>query len=69
MRCLLLFEAGNVYLPHPNMCLWMGDLMEVLVSFPNAAHDDLVDTTTQALNLLYANNSNPLDRYKKLLGK
>lgn len=64
-----LFEAGNVYLPHPNMCPWVEDLIEELVSFPNAAHDDLVDMTTQALNQLYTNNSNPIDRYKKLLGK
>lgn len=64
-----LFEAGNVYLPHPNMCSWVDDVIEELVSFPNAAHDDLVDMTTQALNQLYTNNSNPLDRYKNLLGK
>ncbi|MFL1997362.1 phage terminase large subunit [Lysinibacillus irui] len=64
-----LFEAGNVYLPHPNMCPWVEDLVEELVSFPNAAHDDLVDMTTQALNQLYTNNSNPIDRFKKLLGK
>lgn len=64
-----LFEAGNVYLPHPNMCSWVDDLIEELVSFPNAAHDDLVDMTTQALNQLYTSNSNPLDRYKKLLGR
>lgn len=64
-----LFEAGNVYLPHPNMCSWVEDLIEELVSFPNAAHDDLVDMTTQALNQLYTSNSNPLDRYKNLLGK
>lgn len=64
-----LFEAGNVYLPHPNMCPWVEDLVEELVSFPNAAHDDLVDMTTQALNQLYTNNSNPIDRYRNLLGK
>ncbi|MEK4085621.1 phage terminase large subunit [Psychrobacillus sp. FSL K6-1415] len=64
-----LFEAGNVYLPHPNMCAWVEDLIEELVSFPNAAHDDLVDMTTQALNQLYSNNANPLDRYRNLLGK
>lgn len=64
-----LFEAGNVYLPHPNMCSWVDDLIEELVSFPNAAHDDLVDMTTQALNQLYTSKSNPLDRYKNLLGR
>ncbi|MFF5994267.1 phage terminase large subunit [Lysinibacillus sp. KU-BSD001] len=61
-----LFEAGNVYLPHPNMCPWVNDLIEEMVSFPNAAHDDMVDAMTQALNQLYTSNSNPLDRIKKL---
>ncbi|MET4562192.1 putative phage terminase large subunit-like protein [Lysinibacillus parviboronicapiens] len=64
-----LFESGNVWLPHPNMCPWVTDLIEELVAFPNAAHDDLVDMTTQALNQLYTSNSNPLERYKNLLGK
>ncbi|MGE7621706.1 phage terminase large subunit [Viridibacillus sp. NPDC096237] len=63
-----LFEAGNVFLPHPNLCAWSNDVVEELVSFPNAAHDDLVDMTTQGLNQLYTNNSSPIDRYKKLLG-
>lgn len=62
-----LFEAGNVYLPHPNMCPWVEDLILEMISFPNAAHDDMVDAMTQALNQLYTSNSNPLDRYKKLI--
>ncbi|WP_332649696.1 phage terminase large subunit [Lysinibacillus sp. 54212] len=64
-----LFEAGNVYLPHPNICSWSEDIVEELVAFPNAAHDDLVDMTTQALNQLYTSKSNPIDRYKNLLGR
>lgn len=63
-----LFEAGNVYFPHPNICPWVNDLIEEMVSFPNASHDDMVDAMTQALNQLYTNNSNPIDRYKKLMG-
>ena len=63
-----LFEAGNVYFPHPNMCLWVNDVIEEMVSFPNGAHDDMVDAMTQALNQLYTNNSSLLDRTKKLLG-
>ena len=61
-----LFEAGNVYLPHPNLHSWSEDVVEELVSFPNAAHDDLVDMTTQALNQLYTSKSNPIDRYRNL---
>lgn len=64
-----LFEAGNVYFPHPLMCPWIADMIDELVSFPNAAHDDFVDMTTQALNQLYSADINVLDRYKKLLGR
>ncbi|MCE5309619.1 MAG: phage terminase large subunit [Acidobacteriales bacterium] len=42
-------EAGNVYLPHPGIASWVGDFIESLASFPNAAHDDDVDMLTQAL--------------------
>lgn len=64
-----LFEAGNVYLPHPLMCPWVDDFVEELVSFPNAAHDDMVDACTQALNQMYNGKSNIKDRYNKLLGR
>ena len=45
-----LWEAGNVYVPHP---LWkpdIEDMLEELYAFPNAPHDDYVDAMTQALN-------------------
>jgi len=64
-----LFEAGNVYLPHPIMAPWVDDFVEELVGFPNATHDDRVDSCTQALNQLFTAKSNPLDRYKKMLGR
>lgn len=63
-----LFEAGNVYFPHPNICPWVEDIILEMVSFPNGAHDDMVDAMTQGLNKLYTNTSNPLDRYKNLVG-
>ncbi len=40
-----LFEAGNVWLPR-----WAEELVEELVSFPNAANDDMVDALSMALN-------------------
>lgn len=43
------WEAGNVYLPHPLWKSWSDDLVDELVSFPNGAHDDDVDSMTQAL--------------------
>lgn len=44
-----LFEAGNVYIPHPQVCPWVKDYIAELTQFPSAAHDDQVDATTQAL--------------------
>jgi predicted phage terminase large subunit-like protein len=44
-----LIEAGNVYLPHPQMFPWVGDLIEECAAFPNGKHDDQVDAMTQAL--------------------
>lgn len=48
-----LFEAGNVFLPpmdeeHP----WVKRYIDELLAFPNAEHDDQVDSTTQALDTL-----------------
>lgn len=43
-----LFQAGNVYLPAN--APWVYDYMDELTKFPNAAHDDRVDATTQGLS-------------------
>lgn len=43
-----LFEAGNVYLP--KNAPWLFDYEDELTKFPNAEHDDRVDSTTQALS-------------------
>ncbi|MBD5430131.1 phage terminase large subunit [Lactobacillus sp.] len=45
-----LWEAGNVYVPHP---LWrpeIEDWLQEIFQFPNGPHDDRVDSMTQALN-------------------
>jgi len=44
-----MFEAGNVLIPDPSLANWVNDYIEELVGFPNMAHDDQVDVTTQAL--------------------
>ena len=47
-----MWEAGNVYLPHP---LWkpeVEDFIQEIVEFPNGAHDDSVDSMTYALRRL-----------------
>jgi predicted phage terminase large subunit-like protein len=45
-----MIEAGNVWLPHSSIAPWVPDLVEEVVSFPNAEHDDQVDTLSQALS-------------------
>jgi predicted phage terminase large subunit-like protein len=46
-------EAGNVFLPEAAIALFDPDeLVEEAAGFPNAAHDDQVDATSQALSRL-----------------
>ena len=47
-----LWEAGNVYVPHPLWKPGVEDLLQEIFEFPNAAHDDYVDAMTQALNYI-----------------
>ena len=42
-------ESGNVYLPRES---WVNEYVEELAAFPNGAHDDDVDATSQALSRL-----------------
>lgn len=50
-----LFEAGNVYLPRG--VGWIDEYVNELCTFPNAAHDDQVDATSQALDWLTRRNA------------
>lgn len=56
------FEAGNVYLPHPDYAPWVRAFVAELTTFPGAAHDDQVDACTQYLNRRYkdANDTSAL---------
>jgi predicted phage terminase large subunit-like protein len=45
-----LIESGRVFLPQA--AGWLGDFVDEFAAFPNAAHDDSVDSLTQALNYL-----------------
>jgi len=47
-----LIQAGNVYLPHPDIYPWVLVLIHMVTTFPNAANDDEVDAMTQLLNHL-----------------
>jgi predicted phage terminase large subunit-like protein len=44
-----LFEAGNVYLPHPQMFDWVEPAVQEITVFPRAPNDDVVDAMSQAL--------------------
>jgi len=50
MSVSALFESGRVYLPEA--APWLIDYEAELATFPNAAHDDQVDSTSQALRYL-----------------
>ena len=43
-------EAGKVYLPEG--AEWVSDFLEETAAFPNAAHDDQVDSMAQALTYM-----------------
>ena len=45
-----LIEAGKVFLPES--VPWRNEYIDELAAFPTGAHDDAVDSTTQALNYL-----------------
>ena len=45
-----LIEAGKVFLPES--AFWLHDFIEEMSGFPNSEHDDIVDSVTQALNVI-----------------
>jgi predicted phage terminase large subunit-like protein len=49
-----LAQAGNVWLPDPSECEWIGDWLGELCTFPNSAYNDQVDATSGALAYLEA---------------
>ncbi len=60
-----MIEAGRVFLPEG--APWLSDYLDELSTFPAGAHDDAVDSTTQALNYLRgAREPNILTYYKSL---
>ena len=42
------FEAGQVYLPKE--APWLGEFLHEILAFPNARHDDQIDSVSQFLN-------------------
>ena len=50
-------EAGNVYLPNPDLFPWVWDLLAEFAAGIGAKHDDDTDAMTQALKRLYDANA------------
>ena len=44
-----MIEAGNVYLPHPDLAPWVWGFIHECSTFPSGEHDDQVDMLSQAL--------------------
>jgi predicted phage terminase large subunit-like protein len=48
-------EAGQVFLPAPELAPWVAGFVEEHAAFPNGTHDDQVDAMSQALNRMLLN--------------
>jgi predicted phage terminase large subunit-like protein len=44
------YEAGQVWVPDPEVYPWVGDFIDQLVAFPAAPNDDQVDAQAQLIN-------------------
>jgi predicted phage terminase large subunit-like protein len=63
-------ESGNVYIPVPEEAPWVEAYISQHASFPNGKNDDMVDSTTQALNrLIYNRSTRPPKEEKTLIQK
>jgi predicted phage terminase large subunit-like protein len=49
-----LVEAGNVFIPEPDVAPWVHDWLQQVAHFPHAENDDEVDAMTQALRRFQA---------------
>lgn len=47
-----LVESKTVWLPSPEICPWVSEVIDEAAGFPTAKHDDDVDAMSQALNRL-----------------
>jgi predicted phage terminase large subunit-like protein len=51
-------EAGNLYLPDPDMIPWVNEYVEIMAAFPEGEWDDDPDATSQAIQRLERMPSN-----------
>lgn len=61
-----LFESNHVYVPNPEKQPWVKEWITEITTFPNAAHDDQVDATSQALSYLRNKGGKPLPTADRL---
>lgn len=65
-----LFQAGNVYLPHPAMLEWSKPLVQELTNFPRGTlNDDQVDAMSQALVHMMEHHVEVVDMGSELGGQ
>ncbi|WP_281829564.1 phage terminase large subunit [Lactobacillus amylolyticus] len=57
------WEAGNIYVPHPLWKPQIEDWLEEIFGFPNMPHDDNVDSMVYAVRRLTGRNRGPVIRY------
>ena len=56
-----MIESGHVYLPNPENTPWVAQFVDQFSVFPNGAHDDMVDSASQALARLLYSNGEPYE--------
>lgn len=64
-----LFEAGNVFLPHPAQAPWVQELIDELILFPKGPNDDQVDALTQAITFMRVRKTYAVDLGAALGGR
>jgi predicted phage terminase large subunit-like protein len=65
-------QAGNVFLPNPNLYQWVWEYLNETSDFPSVEHDDDVDAMSQALGYMYnslANHAFPEFRVSPRVGE
>jgi len=54
-----MWEAGNVWLPHPTIAPWVPNYVEKIVNFPNIDENDEIDATSLCLLLRARSSESP----------
>ncbi|MFA5186838.1 MAG: phage terminase large subunit [Patescibacteria group bacterium] len=60
-------EAGNLWLPSPEIAPWIDDWLEEVCSFPNGKHDDRVDTLCYGLSYFADEQSQRIVKYSQVV--